>query len=176
MQSYLTDSYQRVKANNFYSLWSLIRNAVNFRLIQQILQVMLMIIPPTLLLKKCEVENKLRIASVKLFKWFHENDIKSNQDKCHFFSVHDITTELQVSDCSVKNSSSEKLLGIIIDRKVNFNENFTDLRNNASKKFEELPRIFFVYASDSKKTFNECLFPFSIWMLPFSLNEPQQNT
>ena len=139
MQSYLTDSYQRVKANNFYSLWSLIRNAVNFRLIQQILQVMLMIIPPTLLLKKCEVENKLRIASVKLFKWFHENDIKSNHDKCHFFSSLDITTEYQLSDCSVKNLSSEKLLGVIIDRKLSFNEHFTDLRNNASKKFEALP-------------------------------------
>ena len=26
--------------------------------------------------------NKLQIASVKFFKWFHENGLKANKDEC----------------------------------------------------------------------------------------------
>ena len=51
----------------------------------------------------CEVENKLEIASVKLFKWFDENVMKTNQDKCHFHSSLDVMTELSLPNCSVKN-------------------------------------------------------------------------
>ena len=28
---------------------------------------------------ECEVESKLKMASIKLFKWFHENGIKANK-------------------------------------------------------------------------------------------------
>lgn len=63
-----------------------------------------MIIPHTSLQKNtCEVENKLEIASVKLFKWFDENVMKTNQDKCHFHSNLDVMTELSLPNCSVKN-------------------------------------------------------------------------
>ena len=33
-----------------------------------------------------DLETKLQKTSVKLFKWFHENGMKANQDKCHFLS------------------------------------------------------------------------------------------
>ena len=33
---------------------------------------------------QCNLEIKLQKASVKLFKWFYENRLKANQDKCHF--------------------------------------------------------------------------------------------
>ena len=68
---------------------------------------------------KFEIENNLKIASVKLFKWFHEKGTKANQDECHYLSSFDITTELSLPDCSFENSSSEKLIGVIIDRKLN---------------------------------------------------------
>ena len=99
---------------------------------------MLMIIPLTLLEKtnvnlkinstyiignnKCEVENKLEIVSLKLFEWFHENGMKANQGKYHFLSSLDIKTKLSLPDPSVENSSFEKVLGVIFDRKLNFNE------------------------------------------------------
>ena len=41
---------------------------------------------------QCDQERKLQKASVKLFKWFHENGLKANQDKCHFLSGLDIKT------------------------------------------------------------------------------------
>ena len=33
---------------------------------------------------QCDLKTKLQKALVKLFKWFYENGLKSNQDKCHF--------------------------------------------------------------------------------------------
>ena len=91
---------------------------------------------------KCEVENKLKIASVKLFKRFYKNGMKANQEKCNFLSCLHITRELSLRDCSVQNSSSEKFLKLIIDSKLNFNENVTNLCNKATKKIQALARIF----------------------------------
>ena len=31
-----------------------------------------------------DLETKLQKTSVKIFKWFHKNGMKANQDKCHF--------------------------------------------------------------------------------------------
>ena len=98
--------------------------------------------------------------------------MKANQGRCHFLSSLDITTELLLPDCSDENSSSEKLLGVIIDRKLNFNEHITNWCNKASKKIQALARIFPYMPVTPKKTFNECLFSFSVWIPPFSLNKP----
>ena len=86
---------------------------------------MLMIIPYTIGKNEYEVESKLKMASAKLFKWFHENGMKANQDKCHFLPRVDIT-KLPLPDYSIENSSSEKLLRVITDRKLNFNEHITN--------------------------------------------------
>ena len=45
--------------------------------------------PYTIEKNQCEVEKMLQIASAKLFKWFSENGMKVNQDKCHFLSSLD---------------------------------------------------------------------------------------
>ena len=80
---------------------------------------------------QCDLETKLKKASVKLFKWFHENGLKANQGKCYFF---DINTKFLLPACILENSDSQKLLGVTIDRKLNFNEHVTNLCGNASKK------------------------------------------
>ena len=68
--------------------------------------------------------------------------MKANQDKYHFLSSLDITAELSLPDCSIENSSSEKFLKVIIDRKLNFNENVTNLCNKKSKKIQALAKTF----------------------------------
>ena len=104
MHSYLTDRYQRVKINNSYSLWSLIKHGVpqgsilgpilfNIFLCDMFFMVDNIDIasyaddntPYSVGKSQCDLETKLQKASVKLFKWFHENGLRSNQDKCHFF-------------------------------------------------------------------------------------------
>ena len=64
-----------------------------------------------------KLKKKIELASKKLFRWFHEIGMKAKQDKCHIFEK---TARLSLPGCPIKNSSSEKILGIIIDRKRNF--------------------------------------------------------
>ena len=119
-----------------------------------------------------DLETKLQKASVKLFKWFHENGLKANQDKCHFLSSLDINTKFLLPACILENSNSQKLLGVTIDRKLNFNEHVTNLCDKKQKNSST--RInFAIYTPDTKATFSECLFYVSIWLLSFSLDEPQ---
>ena len=85
---------------------------------------------------------------VELFKWFHENGLKANDEKCHFLSSFDINANFSLPACILENIL--KFLGVTIDRKLNFNEHVTP---------------------NAKATFNENLFYVSIWLLPFSLDE-----
>ena len=91
---------QRVRVYNFYSLWSLVKYGVpqgsilgptlfNIFLCNIFFSFALVDIasyaddnnPYTIGKNKCKVESKLEISSVKLCKWFHENDMKANQDQ-----------------------------------------------------------------------------------------------
>ena len=83
---------------------------------------------------QCDLETKLQKASVKLFKWFHENSLKANQDKCHFLLSLDINTKFSLPADILENSNSQKSFGLTIDRKLNFNEHVTNLCDKASKK------------------------------------------
>ena len=67
-----------------------------------------------------EVIFSLQESSRKLFKWFTDNQMKTNEDKCHLILSTNELTEIQVGDFSIKNSGSEKLLGVNIDSKLNF--------------------------------------------------------
>ena len=67
---------------------------------------------------------------------------KTNQEKCHFLSNLDINTKLSLHVCILENSNSQKLFGVTIDRKLNFNEHVNNLRDNTSKKTQVLARIF----------------------------------
>ena len=59
--------------------------------------------------------------------------------------------------CILENSGSQKLLGVAIDRKLNFNEHVTYLCDKASRKIQALARPF-PYISQTQTTFNECQF------------------
>ena len=48
---------------------------------------------------QCDLETKLQKAPVKFLKWFYENDLKGNQDKCHFLSSLDINTKFSLPAC-----------------------------------------------------------------------------
>ena len=54
--------------------------------------------------RQSDLETKLQKVSVKLLKWFHENGMKTNQDKCHFLSSLDIGTRFLLSACMLEKS------------------------------------------------------------------------
>ena len=64
----------------------------------------------------------LQDSSEKLFQWISENQLKGNIDKCHLIVSSDNPTEIQVGESVIKNTSCEKLLGIKIDNKLTFDE------------------------------------------------------
>ena len=61
----------------------------------------------------------LEESSIKLFKWFADNQMKANEDKCHLIVSTNELTEIQIGDFAIKNSASEKLLGVNINVKLN---------------------------------------------------------
>ena len=64
-----------------------------------------------------EVITILESESIQLFKWFSDNQMKANKDKCHLVISHNEKVSM-----NIENTSSEKLLGITIDSKLNFKE------------------------------------------------------
>ena len=56
-----------------------------------------------------------------LFKWFSDNQMKTNFRKCHLVNKKDEVV-INLGETEIKNSEYEKLLGIKFDPKSNFNE------------------------------------------------------
>ena len=49
-----------------------------------------------------EVIFSLQESSKKLFKWFADNQMKTNKDKCHLIVRTNQLTEIQIGDFSIK--------------------------------------------------------------------------
>ena len=57
-----------------------------------------------------------------LVKWFSDNFLKLNDDKCHLMIFGDKSTEATVSNGNsrINESDYEKLLGVTFDKKLSF--------------------------------------------------------
>ena len=98
-----------------------------------------------------EVIFSLQESSKKLFKWFYDNQIKTNEDKFHLIVSTNELTKIQIGDFSIKNSANEKLLGVNIDSKLNFDCHVNHLCNKANKKLRALARVTPYMTLDKKK-------------------------
>ena len=104
--------------------------------------------------------------------WFEDNFMKLNEDKCHFLISGDINEHLfaKVGDELIWESSEEKLLGIIIDKHLNFNSHLTKLCRKVNGKVTALARIAKLLPFDKRrtvlKTFIESQFSYAplVWM------------
>ena len=79
--------------------------------------------------------DKLEIVAKSLFKWFSDNQMKANPDKCHLLISSASQSELKIGNVTIKSSICEKLLGIKIDNKLRVNAHVEDLRKKASRKY-----------------------------------------
>ena len=78
--------------------------------------------------------------SVRLFKWFSNNHIKVNKDKCDLLSNKErVTTKM--GETEIKSSNCEKVLGIKVDEKLTFNEHLCYIIDKASCKINALSRV-----------------------------------
>ena len=75
-----------------------------------------------------EVIQKLKNAAKTLFQWFSDNQIKANPDNCHFLCSSNRLISLTIENQNkIKNSKFEKLLGIKLDSKLNFNSHIREI-------------------------------------------------
>ena len=56
----------------------------------------------------------------KVSRWFSDNQMKGNTDKCHLIMSTNNTPEFKVGESLIKTSTCEKFLGVKIDYKLNF--------------------------------------------------------
>ena len=82
--------------------------------------------------------------------WFSDNLMKANIRKCHLLVNKKDEVVLNLGETEIKNSDSEKLLGIKADAKLNFNEHLNDIISKANRKVNILSRVV-PYMSLSKK-------------------------
>ena len=76
-----------------------------------------------------------------LLTWFHDNEMKSNNDKCHLIIVNGNENKIKIGNQEIAESKSVKLLGVTIDNKLDFNEHVTSILKKANQKLHALARI-----------------------------------
>ena len=77
-----------------------------------------------------------------LLKWFKDNHLQMNPDKCKLLiSNRSKDISLILENETIECSNSVKLLGIIIDNKLDFNEHVSKLCKKVSSKLHALARI-----------------------------------
>ena len=123
----------------------------------------------------------LKNETSTLIKWFHWNEMKSSNDKCHLLVLNHEDNLIKIGDEEIIGSSSIKLLGITIDNKLNFNEHKTKICKKANQKLHALARIAKYLNTDKLKIimksfiesqFNYC--PLVCRMLNNKINKLQE--
>ena len=82
----------------------------------------------------------LQDAAAKLFKWFSDNQMKGNTDKCYLLLSKDESSEILTEDSIIESSTCEKLFGIKTDSKLRFDDHIQALCNKANRKLRALAR------------------------------------
>ena len=92
-----------------------------------------------------EVIKRLETASVKLFKWFANNQMKANQNKCHVIVCKNENISMQIGPFQIKNFNCDQLLGMKVNSILNLNEHLDGIIKKASRKINALSRITTIY-------------------------------
>ena len=88
-----------------------------------------------------DVIESLERDLVSLFRRLENSLLKGNADKCHFLVSISQEDSLNVNNFKIKNSGSEKLLGVIFDSRLRFDQYITDLRSRSNRKLHALARV-----------------------------------
>ena len=88
-----------------------------------------------------EVLNGLENVSSNLFKWFTENELKGNANKCHLLISSGEYVHVNIGTSQIKNGDCERLLRIDIDCKLSFENYINQICSKARAKIKTLARI-----------------------------------
>ena len=162
VRSYLTNIFQRCKIENHFSYWREITTCVIQHSVLGPLAFNIFINGIFLFVENSNVYNyaddntllafgktfdrftrKLQNDFLILDEWFFNNFLVLNSDKCHFMTLGTPNTlpNFKCKNITIKNSASEKLLGVIIDNKLDFTEHLNTVCKKANLKLHALNRI-----------------------------------
>ena len=92
-----------------------------------------------------------------LFKWFSDNVMKSNADKCHLLVSTNNAINIKIGNININNSTYQKVLGVKFDCKLTFDDPISELCKKTSRKIHGLARKT-PYMNIAKKTYtHECI-------------------
>ena len=173
MRSYLTNRLQPCKTNNSFSEQAKISAGVpqGFLLGPPLFNILINDI--FLFLQKCDLANYAndstmytsdkRVSTVIdslsheftiLSKWFYNNFMVLNSDRCLFMLlgvVDSLQTNLVCGDVILKNTKHEKVFGVILDNNVNFAKHLLNITENANKQFNAFTEVQNYVITDQKK-------------------------
>ena len=79
---------------------------------------------------------KLKILDFMILrKWFHQNHMVLNPGKSHYIVIadDDLSHKIILNSNEIASSNEEKLLGILLDSKLNFDSHITPLFKKAGQ-------------------------------------------
>ena len=88
-----------------------------------------------------DVITSLENSALVLCKWFENNLMKADSDKSNLLLSTSTSSTANKNGDIIKNSACEKLQGVTIDYKLNFEEHLSKLCDKASEKLNALARI-----------------------------------
>ena len=85
----------------------------------------------------CSILITLEEDASLLSLWFENNYMKVNEDKSHLlvFRSKDDEVSASISASSIQESGEEKLLGVTLDRRLNFKNHISNLCKKASQSY-----------------------------------------
>ena len=98
------------------------------------------------------VFEKLENSSHDLFRWFKENLMKPNPDKCHLLVTSNTPISVNMNGFHIISRTEEKLLGVKFDSKLSFKNHDSSLCNKASQKLHARNRIVKYMDFSKRKT------------------------
>ena len=186
---YLKERKQRTKVNNSYSTWKDVLFGVPQGSILGPLLFNIFMNDIFFFIKKTNIANyaddntaytsehnvvsllkTLEDEITIVLNWFRINEMKSNDDKCHLIIANTDKVSVSLGNEVIGASDTVELLGIKLDKNLNFNQHVSDLLKKGNQKLHALARIS-KYLSQDKlkiimKTFIQSQFNYCplIWM------------
>ena len=94
---------------------------------------------------------KLEKTSSNMFSWFRNNGMKANPDKCHLLISGTELGEAKIDNCVIESSKQQKLLGVLLDNDLKFDQHLENLCRKASQKLSALCRVSSYMSTDKKR-------------------------